>query len=383
MPRSPLPTESDLIDRLRLIRSENVGPITFFQLLKRYGTAARALEALPELARRGGRAAALKVATREEAERELDGARRIGAAPLAWDQPAYPPLLRRIDNPPPLVFLRGNPAVLARKAVAVVGARNASASGQRFARQIANELARAELLVVSGLARGIDGAAHQGALEAGAAAGGTLAVLAGGIDQIYPPEHQALHDRILASGAGAVVAEQPLGWIAQARDFPRRNRLIAGIVLGVVVVEAAIRSGSLITARLSVEYGREVFAVPGSPLDPRCRGANDLIRQGATLTESAADVLSALAGALADPAEGPDDIAQEPEMMNKIHPPDDEAALAEARRRVLQALGPTPVEVDEIVRQCQLSAPIVQAALLELELAGRLSRHAGGKVALE
>jgi DNA processing protein len=234
MPRSPLATESDLIDRLRLIRSENVGPITFFQLLKRYGTAARALEALPELARRGGRAAALKVATREEAERELDGARRIGAAPLAWDQPAYPPLLRRIDNPPPLVFLRGNPAVLARKAVAVVGARNASASGQRFARQIANELARAELLVVSGLARGIDGAAHQGALEAGAAAGGTLAVLAGGIDQIYPPEHQALHDRILASGAGAVVAEQPLGWIAQARDFPRRNRLIAGIGLGVV-----------------------------------------------------------------------------------------------------------------------------------------------------
>lgn len=383
MPRSPLATESDLIDRLRLIRSENVGPITFFQLLKRYGTAARALEALPELARRGGRAAALKVATREEAERELDGARRIGAAPLAWDQPAYPPLLRRIDNPPPLVFLRGNPAVLARNAVAVVGARNASASGQRFARQIANELARAALLVVSGLARGIDGAAHQGALEAGAAAGGTLAVLAGGIDQIYPPEHQALHDRILASGAGAVVAEQPLGWIAQARDFPRRNRLIAGIGLGVVVVEAAIRSGSLITARLSVEYGREVFAVPGSPLDPRCRGANDLIRQGATLTESAADVLSALAGALAGPAEGPDDIAQEPEMMNKIHPPDDEAALAEGRRRVLQALGPTPVEVDEIVRQCQLSAPIVQAALLELELAGRLSRHAGGKVALE
>jgi DNA processing protein len=383
MPRSPLATESDLIDRLRLIRSENVGPITFFQLLKRYGTAARALEALPDLARRGGRAAALKVATREEAERELDGARRIGAAPLAWDQPAYPPLLRRIDNPPPLVFLRGNPAVLARNAVAVVGARNASASGQRFARQIANELARAALLVVSGLARGIDGAAHQGALEAGAAAGGTLAVLAGGIDQIYPPEHQTLHDRILASGAGAVVAEQPLGWIAQARDFPRRNRLIAGIGLGVVVVEAAIRSGSLITARLSVEYGREVFAVPGSPLDPRCRGANDLIRQGATLTESAADVLSALAGALAGPAEGPDDIAQEPEMMNKIHPPDDEAALAEGRRRVLQALGPTPVEVDEIVRQCQLSAPIVQAALLELELAGRLSRHAGGKVALE
>ncbi len=383
MPRSALATETDLVDRLRLIRSENVGPITFFQLLKRYGTAGRALAALPELARRGGRTGALRIATREECERELDGARQIGAEAVGWDQPVYPPLLKRIDNPPPIVFLRGNPAVLARKAVAVVGARNASASGQRFARQIANELAQANLLVVSGLARGIDGAAHQGALEAGATAGGTLAVLAGGIDQVYPPEHLALHERILASGAGAVVAEQPLGWVAQARDFPRRNRLIAGIGLGVVVVEAAIRSGSLITARLAVEYGREVFAVPGSPLDPRCRGANDLIRQGATLTEGAADVLTGLAGALTGrPSDGADSV-QETDNNGEIMPPADEATLAAARHRVLAALSPTPVEVDEIVRQCQLSAPIVQAALLELELAGRLSRHAGGRVALE
>ncbi|MCC6470804.1 MAG: DNA-protecting protein DprA [Alphaproteobacteria bacterium] len=383
MPPSAAPHGTDLVDRLRLIRSENVGPITFFQLVKRYGTAGRALEALPELARRGGRNGALRIASADEVERELDGARRIGAKALEWDAPDYPALLKRIDNPPPVVFLRGNPAVLARNAVAVVGARNASASGQRFARQIAGELAQANLLVVSGLARGIDGAAHQGALEAGATAGGTLAVLAGGIDHIYPPEHQGLHERILASGAGAVLAEQPLGWVAQARDFPRRNRLIAGTSLGVVVVEAAIRSGSLITARLAGEQGREVFAVPGSPLDPRCRGANDLIRQGATLTESAADVLGALAGPLSGRGSGTMDTAQEPDQKGDFPAPPDDAAIEAARRIVLRALSPTPVEVDEIVRQCQLSAPIVQAALLELELAGRLSRHPGGRVALE
>ena len=362
------------------------GPATFFQLLRRCGSAARALDALPDLARRGGRDRPLRIATAAEAEQELDHARRIGAQPIAWDQEIYPDALKRIDHPPPILFLRGNPAVLAHRAVAVVGARNASASGQRFARQMALELAEAGLLVVSGLARGIDSAAHQGALDAGGASkaevGGTVAVMGGGIDQIYPPEHDALQARILASGRGAVLAELPFGWVAQARDFPRRNRIIAGIALGVVVVEAAIKSGSLITARLAGEQGREVFAVPGSPLDPRCRGTNDLIRQGAALTESAAEVLDGLAALRLSGADRPDG-AQQNDLKEEFSMPVDEAAMAAARVRVLQALGPTPVEVDEIVRQCQLSAPIVQAALLELELAGRLSRHPGGRVALE
>lgn len=382
MPTRPAATQNDVVDRLRLIRSENVGPITYFQLLRRYGTAARAIEALPDLARRGGKAGELRIAGRAEVERELEDARRIGAVPVASDAPGYPPALQRIDNPPPVVFVRGNAGLLTRRAVAIVGARNASAVGQRFARQMAIDLAEAGLLVVSGLARGIDGAAHQGALDAGPAAGGTLAVMGGGIDRIYPPEHEALHERILASGAGAVMAELPFGWVAQARDFPRRNRIIAGISLGVVVVEAAVKSGSLITARLAVEQGREIFAVPGSPLDPRCRGTNDLIRQGATLTESARDVLDGLATILNAPP-GRADSAQQHDSKKEFDMALDQGAIEKARRRILEALSPTPVEVDEIVRQCQLSAPIVQAALLELELAGRLSRHSGGRVALE
>jgi DNA processing protein len=375
-------TDQELIDRLRLIRTENVGPATFFALIRRYGTAGRALEALPELARRGGRIKTPSVPARADAERELDAAAKLGARVVAFDDPLYPPALKAIDGAPPLVYLRGRAELPGRRAVAVVGARNASAAGARFARILAAELARAGLMVVSGLARGIDGAAHQGALDAGAGAGGTLAVLGGGVDQIYPPEHAGLYEKILASGAGAILSEQPPGLVAQARDFPRRNRLIAGLSLGVVVVEAAFRSGSLITARLANEQGREVFAVPGSPLDPRCRGANDLIRQGATLTENAADVLNVLGGAAA-PRPGPDPAPQGLESERESFAAADEPALAEARARVLGALGPTPVEVDEIVRQCQLSAPVVQAALLELELAGRLARHSGNRVALD
>jgi len=375
-------TDDDIADSLRLIRSENVGPITYAQLLRRYGSAARAVEALPELARRGGRDRPLRIATRAEAERELADAAAIGARPLVRGRPGYPPALERIDNPPPILFARGNPEILQRKAVAVVGARNASAVGQRLARQIAAALAEAGFLVVSGLARGIDGAAHQGALDAGGTAGGTLAVMAGGIDQVYPPDHEDLHRRILASGAGAAVAELPFGAVAQARDFPRRNRIIAGVSLGVLVVEAALKSGSLITARLAAEQGREVLAVPGSPLDPRCRGTNDLLRQGATLAESANDVIDALAS-IVNQSAAAGDVAQQNDNKEEFLAGLDETALAAARRAVLQALSPTPVEVDEIIRQCQLSAPIVQAALLELELAGRLSRHPGGRVALE
>jgi DNA processing protein len=374
--------DQELIDRLRLIRTENVGPATFFALIRRYGTAARALDALPELARRGGRIKAPAIPSAADAERELETARKLGARIVAFDDPPYPPAFKAADGAPPLFYLRGEAGLLGRRAVAVVGARNASAAGVRFARRLAAELAEAGLLVVSGLARGIDGAAHQGALDAGPSAGGTLAVLAGGIDQVYPPEHAGLYENILASGAGAVLSERPPGLVARERDFPKRNRLIAGLSLGVAVVEAAFRSGSLITARLANEQGREVFAVPGSPLDPRCRGANDLIRQGATLTESAADILNVLDGAAA-PRRGVAAESQALESERESFAAADGPALAEARARVLAALGPTPVEVDEIVRQCQLSAPIVQAALLELELAGRLARHSGNRVALD
>lgn len=375
-------SDGELIDRIRLIRTENVGPVTFFTLLRRYGSASRALGALPDLARRGGRAKTPTVPAREDAERELAAAKQLGARIVAFDDPLYPEALKAIDGAPPLFYLRGNAELLSRRAVAVVGARNASAAGVRFARQLAAELAQAGLLVVSGLARGIDGAAHQGALDAGTASSGTLAVLAGGVDQIYPPEHAALYEKIVASGIGAVLSERPPGLVARERDFPKRNRLIAGLSVGVVVVEAAFKSGSLITARLANEQGREVFAVPGSPLDPRCRGANDLIRQGATLTESASDVLAVL-GALTGPRAAIARAAQALESERESFAIADEPALAEARKRVLGILGPTPVEVDEIIRQCQLSAPVVQAALLELELAGRLARHSGNRVALD
>jgi DNA processing protein len=375
-------TDQELIHRLRLIRTENVGPATFFALIKRYGAASLALEALPALARRGGRANPPRIPAREEAERELAQACKLNARVVAFDDPLYPQALRAADGAPPLFYLRGEAGILARRAVAVVGARNASAAGVRFARQLAADLAGAGFLIASGLARGIDGAAHQGALDAGAEAGGTLAVLAGGVDQVYPPEHAALYEKILAAGNGAVLSERPPGLVARERDFPKRNRLIAGVSLGVVVVEAAFKSGSLITARLANEQGREVFAVPGSPLDPRCRGANDLIRQGAALTESAADVMAVL-NALTEPPRNPARPAQAVESERESFSAEDGPAPADAHKRVLGVLGPTPVEVDEIIRQCQLSAPAVQAALLELELAGRLSRHSGNRVALD
>lgn len=369
-PRSLNPAER--LDWLRLIRSENVGPITFYQLLQRFGSAAAALEALPEAARRGGRGRTLKICPRAEAERELAAVDKAGARLVAWGEPDYPPALAAVEDAPPLISVRGKAELLSRRAVAVVGARNASSNGRRFAREVAGDLGRRGLLVVSGLARGIDAATHQGSLETG-----TVAVVAGGIDVVYPEENRPLHEAIAEQGV--LVAELPVGTVPQARHFPRRNRIISGISLGVLVVEAALKSGSLITARFALEQGREVFAVPGSPLDPRCRGTNDLIRRGATLTEGAEDVLSALEGPLSTP-------------LTKIHTPAlrspvtngniSEKELDQATSRVLEGLGPHPVPVDELVRQCQLSPAIVVTILLELELAGRLERHAGNQVTL-
>jgi DNA processing protein len=365
---------SERLDWLRLIRTENVGPVTFFQLLRRFGSAAAALEALPALANRGGRRAKLALFPRAAAERELAGLDKAGASLLAWGEPDYPPALAAIDDAPPLLAVRGNAALLGRRAIAVVGARNASANGRRLARDLASELGRHRLAVASGLARGIDAAAHLGALPTG-----TIAVLAGGIDIVYPPENQELYEAIVAQGA--VVAEPALGTVPQARHFPRRNRIISGLSLGIVVVEAAARSGSLITARFALDQGREVFAVPGSPLDPRCRGTNDLIRNGATLTESVDDVLAQLPAGIAGPA-GHFVAAPATPSWAPAPPAGGGEARDSAQAQIVERLGPTPVAVDELVRQCHVSPATVVTILLELELAGRLERHPGNQVSL-
>ncbi len=355
-------------DRLRLARTETVGPVTAAALMARFGSAGRALEALPELARRGGRAAPLAVCTITEADQELKAGARLGARLITAGEPDFPPTLAALDPPPPLLWALGHYALLTRPTVAVVGARIASAAGQRFARQLALELGEAGYGVVSGMARGVDGAAHEGALMTG-----TVAVLGGGVDDIYPPEHADLYRRI--AEAGCVVSENAIGRKARAMDFPRRNRIISGLSQGVVVVEAELRSGSLITARLAGEQGREVFAVPGSPLDPRARGTNDLIRQGAVLCEGAADVLEVLRrplrlreqGDLFEPAPAAaDGLDREAERL---------------REQVYVLVSPTPTPIDEIVRALAVPAPPVFAALVELSLAGRVELLAGGLVA--
>lgn len=361
--------DGERTDWLRLIRSENVGPVTFFRLLERYGSAAEALRALPGLAARGGRTKPLKIASRAEAERELAACARIGGRMIAACEPGFPAPLAAIDDCPPLLTVLGHPHLLARPMVAVVGARNASLNGRRLAARVAGELGAAGFTVVSGLARGIDAAAHEAALAVG-----TAAVVAGGADVAYPEENRGL--QALIAEQGAILAEMPVGTHPQARHFPRRNRVISGLSRGVLVVEAALRSGSLITARMAAEQGREVFAMPGSPLDPRCAGTNALIRDGAHLTETADDILRILAGC--------PPLAEPPAPAPPVPPPPDpdETEIAEARLLVLECLSPTPVQVDELIRGCQLSAAVVQTVILELELAGRLARLPGNQVSL-
>ncbi len=371
-------TDHERLDWLRLYRSENVGPATFFRLIERFGTAGRALAALPDLARRGGGRRPIRICPADAAEAELAALRRLGGGIMASVERGFSPALRVLDTVPLLVVL-GDAGLLAKDAVAVVGARNASANGRRMAQMLAGGLGLDGLVVVSGMARGIDTAAHQAALGSG-----TVAVLAGGIDVVYPPENRDLYERIRASGC--LVSEMPPGTQPQAAHFPRRNRLIAGLALGVVVVEATVRSGSLITARLALEQGREVFAVPGSPLDPRGQGPNSLIKQGALLTEQAIDVLDALSGMR---TRNPAEIRPPPSFPPREAPiaaafsfPEGDAELAPARTNLLRALTAAPVTVDEILRQCQLSPAVVSTVLLELELAGRLDRHPGNQVSL-
>ena len=368
---APAPSSAERRDRLRLARTEQVGPVTYARLMERFGSAARALEALPRLAQRGGRAAPLKPPSVADAQRELDAGEALGAVLLTAGEPAYPAALAAIDPPPPVLWALGHPTLLLKPCVAVVGARIASAGGQRFARQLAAELGEAGIVVVSGMARGVDGAAHEGALPHG-----TAAVLAGGVDDVYPAEHAALYRRLAKEGC--LVSENAVGRRAKAQDFSRRNRIISGLSLATVVVEAELRSGSLITARLANEQGREVLAVPGSPLDPRAKGPNDLIRKGAAVCEGAADVLAAIAGARPLSAREP-----QGDLFDRAAPDHDalDRAADALRERAYALLSPTPTPCDELVRALSAPAPAVLAALVELDLAGRAELLPGGLVA--
>lgn len=369
-------TEQDRFDCLRLARSEQVGTANYRRLIHRFGSAGEALARLPDLAKRGGRMRPLVAAPIKEIETELADAAKIGARYIFLGEPGYPAALAAIEDAPPCIILLGNAERLTEPCVAIVGARNASANGQKLARELAHGLAATGWCVVSGLARGIDGAAHQGALAAGPDKAGTIAVVAGGVDNIYPQENAALRDRILEDGL--LVSEMPPGFKPRDIHFPRRNRIISGLSKGVVVVEAALRSGSLITARMAAEQGREVMAVPGSPLDPRCRGANRLIREGAALIEDADQILEILTGLAHQSVE-----VDQP--LSEIDQPIDitvEKDVDKTRRDVLSRLGPSPVAVDELLRQCQSSPPVIGQVLLELDLAGRLERHPGNRVSL-
>ena len=374
--RAPQPTEQSMstaekLARLRLIRSENIGPITFHRLIERYGSAIRALDALPELAAMGGRRGPLKVCSLTAAEDEMAKLQSQQATAIFMGEPGYPLLLAHIDDAPPVLFVRGHAHLLCKRAIAVVGSRNASVNGRRFAMDIARALGAAGYLVVSGMARGIDAAAHQGALDAG-----TLAVMGGGVDVVYPHENSVLYSELAARGA--ICSEIACGTTPQARHFPRRNRIISGIARGIVVLEAGAKSGSLITARMALEQNREVFAVPGAPQDPRVRGANLLLREGAHLTESADDVLRVLAD-MHLPSLRESRSSQSPAAPAA---PAGSKLVEKARSDVLNALDFGPTDIDDVIRATDHPAPVVAVVLLELEIAGRLERHPGNKVSL-
>lgn len=362
---------SERLDWLSLVRTETVGPVTAYRLLERFGSARKALEALPEMAARGGRKKPPKTPDRRTLQREVKALEKLGGRFIAAIEPDYPPLLRHAEDAPPVIAIIGQAALMNRPTVAIIGARNASLNGKRFAKSLAADLGAAGYLIVSGFARGIDQAAHHGAIGTG-----TAGVLAGGVDVIYPPEQRELYDAM--RGAGALIGEMPLGTKPQGRHFPKRNRLIAGMAQAVIVVEAAQRSGSLITAGMAADYGRDVLAVPGSPLDPRAHGTNRLIQEGAPLIQSADDVIDALKRSLNGMSE------RQPDLFT-ARPPTQSAPAGElddARQRIVDCLGPAPTPVDDVIRDCQVTAASAQVVLLELEVAGRLTRLPGNKVAL-
>lgn len=362
---------AERVSALRLIRTDGIGPATYRALMARFGSHARAISEVPALARRGGRARPHAIPSAAQIEDEMARADTIGIRFIVLGEPDYPRVLATLDPPPPVVSVRGNVHLLARDGVAVVGARNASAGGQRMARDLATGIAAQGLNVVSGMARGVDGAAHLGAL-----AGGTIAVLAGGADVVYPPEHQSLYEAIVAQGL--IVSEMALGQVPVAASFPRRNRIISGLSRGVVVVEAAVNSGSLITARHALEQGREVLAVPGSPLDPRSRGPNELIRQGATLVETIDDIMGVIRPIIGKRLEEPE--ATAPISAPGAAPAEDE--VERWRASIRELLSPVGQEIDELIRLSGAPPGVVQTVLLELELAGLIERQPGQRVAL-
>ncbi|MGE3771270.1 MAG: DNA-processing protein DprA [Bdellovibrionales bacterium] len=362
--------EQEKVDWLQLIRSENVGPVTFRRLLEFYGNPAEALRMLPELAQKGGAKKPIKIADRGVVEKEFAAARKMGVEIVCLPEACYPRLLRHIDDAPPLLMCRGHTALLEKPALGIVGTRNASLNARKLTDRLTADLGEAGFVIVSGLARGIDGCAHQTALNTG-----TIGVLGGGVDVIYPEESTKLYEEMIERGL--VISEAPLGYTPQTHDFPRRNRIISGLSLGVLVVEAALKSGSLITARMALEQNREVFAVPGSPLDPRAAGTNNLIREGAGMVESAADILRVLRPQLPSLAEN-DNISGFASPENSSFDSD----IGTARNAITDLLSPTPNAVDDVIRTSGYSPALVLTVLLELELAGRLARQPGGKVAL-
>ena len=362
---------SEKFDWLRLIRSDNVGPITFYKLLERFGTAKAALDALPDLAKRGGAKRVLKACPKSQVEREIEGLEKLGGTLITRAEDTYPPLLAHIDDAPPILSVLGHVHLLRKRTVAVIGARNASLNGRNFARRISMELGQAGLLVASGLARGLDTAAHQGSL-----ATGTIAVVGGGVDVIYPKENDTLYNEI--KDQGTIISEVAFGTKPIARHFPPRNRIISGLARGTLVVEASMRSGSLITARMALEQNREVFAVPGAPSDPRAQGCNRLIKQGAYLIQNVEDILEVLNNHMDSGLQ-----ARKPlDYQQQAQPTPGDKELGTARDEIQIMLSPSPVTVDELVRNCQFSPSTVSLVLLEMELAGRLERHAGNRVAL-